>query len=166
MYNPFPLLTPDLLQEKLAAGKRWFVRQTYLRGKTASQVRMAFLLRAYNETEEKMAREHLSNLKNDAYAHLYDAHDSGENQKLFIAATQPSGYQIYYAGTLHKDWQPPAEYRDRIRNYIRTYHPGWKPKSKSEAIRAGLHEQHGMLFLKLSFKEEEEIIPFELIEKT
>jgi hypothetical protein len=32
MYNPFPLLTPGLLKDQVARGKRYFVRQSFPRG--------------------------------------------------------------------------------------------------------------------------------------
>jgi len=147
MYNPFILLSPELLAHKIAAGKRFFVRQTYLRGLQPG-IKAAFLLRAYLATEEELALQHLQIL----------AADPAEAAKLGIAATQPAGYRIYYAGKIGNKWRPPPAYEYRIRQYIRRRHPEWRP-TRGQQIRVGLFEEWGNLWIRLGFEDESETIP-------
>ncbi len=164
MYNPFPLLNEQLLVDKIKAGKRYFVRQTYRRGFDRTII-AAFLLRAYEDDEEIQANQHLSVLSKDGNAYLYDANNPEHLEKLVIAARQPHGYKIFYAGKKGVDWKPPIVYQTKIRNYIRTKHPDWRTKKGGDQVTTGLFEEFGMLFLKFSFDKEEDKIPFDEIEK-
>ncbi len=164
MYNPFPLLTTQMLRIKLADGKRYFVRQTYPRGMQEG-IRAAFLFRAYEQSEKEIAAEHIRVIASDPNHFLYDATNEEDLRKLFIAATQPGGFKIYYAGKIAQDWKPPVEYQAKLKNYIRTKLPDWRPTRGGDKIQAGLYEEYGALFLKLGFEEEELKIPFSEIEK-
>ncbi|HYF30435.1 MAG TPA: hypothetical protein VD993_04900 [Chitinophagaceae bacterium] len=164
MYNPFPLLTHELLRERIKAGKRYFVRQTYPRGKEA-RLRAAFLLRGYKPDEKQLAEEHISLLKGDANAFLYDIEQSEHLAKLNVAASQPFGFKVFYAGKIGSDWKPPTLYEGKIRKYLRWQFPQWQPEPGGEPIKVGICEEFGNLFLKLSFGDEEYRIPFEDIEK-
>ncbi len=64
MYNPFPLLTPDLLKAEIAKGKRYFVRQTFPRGMD-TRLKGAFLLRAYSAEEKEGADQHMDAISRD-----------------------------------------------------------------------------------------------------
>ncbi|MBL7757448.1 MAG: hypothetical protein JNL59_08640 [Chitinophagaceae bacterium] len=162
MYNPFVLLSPELLAHKIAAGKRFFVRQTYLRGLQPG-IRAAFLFRAYPETEKEPALQHLQAINSDRHAHIYDITEEDELQKLRIAAAQPAGYRIYYAGKIGTKWRPPPVYEYRIRQYIRRRHPEWRP-TRGLQIRIGLFEKWGNLWIRLEFEEEIETIPLSQFE--
>lgn len=163
MYNPFPLLTTGLLQDQLAKGKRYFVRQTYPRGMEPGLI-AAFLLRAYFADEKDMADNHMSTLGTDGNAFLYDTETQDHLEKLEIASSQPFGYKIYYAAKKGLDWQPPQTYQEKMRRYIRRHHPGWRPHKEGDAIAIGLYEEFGRLYLKFSHAEEEDRILFDLIE--
>ena len=163
MYNPLPLLTPGLLQNELEKGKRWFVRQTYPRGMTGG-LRAAFLIRGYPETEKQTAEQHLTVLQNDRFAFLYDAGDPEHLEKLGTAAKQPTGYKIYYAARKGVEWKPPSLYQQKLRHYIRSHHPAWLPQDAGKKIEIGLYEEFGQLFLKFSYKGEDDTIPFDIIE--
>jgi hypothetical protein len=65
MYNPFPLFTPTLLlaQTSEAKGKRFFVRQTFPRGKHP-ELKAAFLFRGYTEEEKNVAEELIGSIPN------------------------------------------------------------------------------------------------------
>lgn len=156
MYNPFPLLNAGMLQEQIAKGKRWFVRQRYARGGVG-----AFLLRAYTDGEKEQAELHMQALSRDRHAFLYDADLAEHRQRLELAAGQPEGYRVYYAVKKGKDWTPPDVYQGKIRGYIWKHHPDWRAPAK---IEVGLEEEFGELFLVLSCKNEEETIPLETIE--
>lgn len=165
MYNPFPLLDEPMLADKIRKGKRYFVRQTFTRGKTAA-ARLSLLLRAYEEEEKETANRHFHSLVGDANAFLYDLSEPGHLQRLQTAAKQPSGFRIFYAGKKGEDWKPPLPYEQKIKRYIRLHHGGWRPKKGGEKIEVGLFEDLGQLFLKFSFQGEEDSIPFEQIEKS
>jgi len=164
MYNPFPLLNEQLLKDKIGEGKKYFVRQTYPRG-MQPRLKASFLLRAYEEGEKNLAEEHLSYLKNDPNAFLYDASLADHLEKLTVAAKQPFGFKIYYAGKKGVDWRPPTDYQLKMQKYIRSKHPAWRTKYGGDKIQIGLYEEFGELFIKLSFEKEEEKIPFAEIEK-
>jgi len=164
MYNPFPLLNEKLLDDKIQTGKKYFVRQTYGRG-FEPRLKSAFLFRAYDADERELAEQHLASLTNDANAFLYDVAIAQHLEKLHIAARQPFGYKIFYAGKKGVDWKPPADYQVKMRKYIRHKHPGWRTQPGGDKVEIGLYEEFGKLFLKFSFEGEDDKIPFEEIEK-
>jgi hypothetical protein len=182
MYNPFPLLTPGLLREQVAKGKRYFVRQNFPRGYEA-RLKAAFLLRAYEAEDRPNADQHLAALghrspgeggpghrsldegRPDPYAFLYDVTIQDHLVRLKTAATQPFGYKVYYAAKRGVDWNPPEVYGEKIRAYVRSHHPGWRGGKNADPIEIGLYEEFGELFLKFSCKDEHDTIPFDLIEK-
>jgi hypothetical protein len=163
MYNPFPILNEPLLSDRLARGKRYFVRQTYPRG-WQPPLKAAFLLRAYDPSEREQATVHMEALRLDPNAFLYDATLPEHRAKLHIAAQQPPGFKIYYAGKIGTNWKPPREYEDKMRNYLRNHHPVWNSKETGISVQAGLCEEYGKLYLKFSFAEEEDRVPLEVIE--
>jgi hypothetical protein len=186
MYNPFPLLTPALLRDQVAKGKRFFVRQNFPRG-YENRLKAAFLLRAYDEIDKPTADQHLASLTPlspltpsatlipsatlrpqhpaDPYAFLYDVAIQDHLVRLKTAATQPFGYKVYYAAKKGVDWTPPETYREKMRHYIRAQHPAWRPTRGTDQIEIGLYEEFGVLFLKFSFDDQHDTIPFDLIEK-
>ena len=166
MYNPLPLLTRGLLEDQLSKGKRWFVRQTFPRGMEARLI-AAFLIRGYDDEEKATADNHLTALAADGNAFLYDAANPVHLEKLKIAAGQPFGYKIFYAARKGVEWKPPDRYQEKMRHYLRHHHPAWRvqKEGKNNKIQIGLYEEFGQLFLKFSYSDEEDIIPFDLIEK-
>lgn len=167
MYNPFPLLTPGLLRDQVAKGKRYFVRQYFPRGYD-TRLKAAFLLRAYEETDKATAEQHFTAIVDDRYAFLYDVTIQDHLVRLKTAATQPFGYKVFYAAKKGIDWKPPEAYREKMRHYILRHHPGWRNTSATrgaDPIEIGLYEEFGELFLKFSREDEHDTIPFDLIEK-
>ncbi len=164
MYNPLPLLTRGLLDDQISKGKRWFIRQTFPRGMEARLI-AAFLIRGYDAEERELADQHLTALQKDGNAFLYDAKDLVHLEKLRIAAGQPFGYKVFYAARKGVDWKPPAHYQEKMRHYLRRHHPAWRPKKEGDKIEIGLYEEFGQLFLKFSYSDEDDTIPFDLIEK-
>ena len=188
MYNPFPLLTPGLLKDQVARGKRYFVRQSFPRG-YEGRLKAAFLLRAYPAEEKEMAEAHLAAITDpaglardtapwqgagltqgtaithDPNAYLYDAMIPEHLERLYIAAGQPFGYKVFYAAKKGVDWKPPAVYQEKMKAYIRRHHPAWRTQKDGEKISIGLHEEFGELFLTFSFDKESDKIPFDLIEQ-
>jgi len=166
MYNPLPLLTRGLLDDQIAKGKRWFVRQTFPRGMEARLI-AAFLIRGYDREEKATADQHLAALKKDGNAFLYDADEPAHRDKLHIAAGQPFGYKVFYAARKGVEWKPPPQYQEKMRHYLRRHHPAWRPRKEGEnnKIQIGLFEELGQLFLKFSYAGEDDTIPFDVIEK-
>jgi hypothetical protein len=163
MYNPFPLLTPGLLRDQVAKGKRYFVRQNFPRGHEG-RLKATFLLRAYEAIDKSVAGQHLAALHNDPYAFLYDVTIQDHLVRLKTAATQPFGYKIFYAAKKGVDWKPPETYREKMRHYIRAQHPAWRATGGTAQVEIGLYEEFGELFLKFSCEDEHDTIPFDLIE--
>jgi hypothetical protein len=163
MYNPFPLLSKGLLTDQIAKGKRWFVRQSFVRGMEA-RLKAAFLVRGYDAEEKALAEKHLAGLSHDGNAFLYDAAVATHVEKLNVAAGQPFGYKIFYAAKKGVDWRPPAVYQQKIRRYLGRHHPGWRAQKEGDKIQVGLYEEFGELFIKFSHGGEEEVVDFEVIE--
>ena len=164
MYNPFPLLNEALLNDEIGKGKRFFVRQTYPRG-LEGRLKAAFLLRSYPEDEKGLAEEHLRMIAGDHHAFLYDASVAEELERLKIAARQPFGFKVFYAAKKGVDWRPPQLYQEKMRHYLSRHHADWRPTRGEKPIEAGLHEEFGALFIKFSYGGEEDMIPFDDIEK-
>ncbi|HEX6180418.1 MAG TPA: hypothetical protein VFZ47_04185 [Chitinophagaceae bacterium] len=164
MYNPFPLLTETILNNRVWRGKRFFVRQSYQRG-LESDVKASFLYRAYAASEKEQAETHLAYIANDPFACLYDAGNPAHLAKLQVAARQPTGYRVFYAGKEVPRWVPTRDYDFRIRRYIMSQHPRWYTQKGQSPIEVTLCEEWGELLLKLRFRNEQDIIPFEEIEK-
>lgn len=164
MYNPFPLLNEPLLKDEVMRGKRFFVRQTYPRG-LEGRLKAAFLIRAYVSDEQGLAEEHMRAIARDVHAFLYDAAVPEQMERLRIAAKQPFGYKVYYAAKKGVDWKPPPLYEEKMRHYLRRHHADWRTVRGEAPIEAGLYEEFGMLFIKFSYGGEEDILPFDDIEK-
>jgi hypothetical protein len=163
-YNPFPLLHAALLKGKISEGKRYFVRQSYPRGRQGKITLVAMLLTGYSQKEESQALEHISALGRDPCVFLYDATNPEHLSRLLTASRQLPGYPVYYAGKTGKDWDPPREYQIRLQRYVREYLPGWKPRPGGPGLKAGLFDRQGNLFVKLSFEDETVQVPLEIIE--
>ena len=163
MYNPFPMLTTGLLEDQLAKGKRFFVRQTYPRGMEPRLI-AAFLIRAYFADEKDIADVHMSTLGKDGNAFLYDIETEGHLGKLRIASAQPFGYKIYYAAKKGLNWRPPQPYQEKMRRYLRRKHPEWRPQKEGDAVAIGLYEEFGQLYLRFSSGDKEDKILFDEIE--
>ncbi len=164
MYNPLPLLIESKLSDLLHKGKRYFVRQTYRRG-MISGMKASFIFRAYFEEEKPVVDLHMQSLAGDPNAFLYDVQDPEHLKRLQAASAQPAGYRIYYAGMKKLAWDPPAEYQNKIRNFIKHRHPSWKTKRGQTQVEVGLYEEYGELFLKFNLEDEEDFQPLDEIEK-
>ena len=100
----------------------------------------------------------------DGNRFLYDVEDMSHLEKLYVAAGQPFGYRIFYAGRIAADWKPPVDYQKKIRQYIKNKHPDWRAGTNGDRIEAGLMEEFGELYIKLRWKTEEDVTKLEEIE--
>jgi hypothetical protein len=162
LYNPLPILTTGLLENELKMGKRWFARQAYLRGMETG-LKATLTLRSYASEDKETADSHLAAIAKDKMAFLYDATLPEHLERLKTAAKQPEGYKTFYIGTKEIEWNPPPEYKEKVRHYIRGHHSS---ESKGKKMIVELHEKYGELLLKFKHdNKEKDLIPFDLIEK-
>lgn len=157
MHNPLALLNTLLLDGLISAGHTYFVRQSYARGKDP-RMKEVFLLSPYRSKTQAIA--HYDAISEDARKHIYTLE---EKEKLYRAATQPSGYQIYVALLKNKTWVPSYDIAAKIKRYV-TAEAGWKPERKDE-VRAALLIAFGELFITLKLNQEEIKVPLSDIEK-
>ena len=153
MYNPYALLTVPLMQS-LMKSNRYFVRQSYTRGRDHfdEQVKGVFLLTYYydDDIETTRAEMHVSLLKEDPYRLLYDARLPEHRDRLLKAASQPVGYKVYI-NLLPAKWKAPAFLREKIAHYIAETLPEWKVNRYSN-LDITLQERFGNLYLDLHWK--------------
>ena len=143
-------------------GKRWFVRQSYLRGMEAG-LKATLTLMSYPSEDKETAEAHLAAIGKDKMAFLYDATLPEHLERLKTAAKQPEGYKTFYIGTKKIKWDPPPLYKEKIRHYIRRHHSS---ESRGKKIIVELHERYGELLLKFKYdNKEKDLIPFDMIEK-
>ena len=163
MYNPFALWTEEALNSFVEEGHRYFVRQTFNRGKDAfdENNKGCFLFCHY--TDYTNAKEHFDALKNDVHRFLYDWEDEDHKKKLRMAASQPQGYKIY-TNTFMPDWE--KHITDRIKQKIRTYiqRKGWRP-TREQGVQIAFFPHFGEVMIALKFLGREVHVPFDDIEK-
>jgi hypothetical protein len=160
MHNPLKLLIKDALDELAAQGSRYFVRQSYPRGKTA-RLKEAFLITPYTAIES--ATEHLQAIQPDPRKLIYDIQDPIQREKLYTAATQPQGYGVYLNRLKDHEWKPDAELVVRVKKYISMY-TGWKP-GRSTQINVELTLLFGELHLNLQHGKDTRQISLNDLEK-
>ena len=163
MHNPLAILTPELLDGLITGGHRYFIRQSFIRGKNPldHETKEAFLITPYRDFSEVNA--HLQAIKYDGRKYVYQIGDQWELDKLYIAARQPEGYKVFVALLREPRWKPPKMLTPKINNYLRAY-TRWKPERGIET-RVNLFMQFGELFLILQYKSEEIKVPLLDIEK-
>jgi hypothetical protein len=126
-------------------------------------LKATFTLRSYDSEDKEKAEAHLAAIGNDKTAFLYDAALPEHLERLRTAAKQPEGYKTFYIGTKKIEWNPPPEYKEKVRHYIRRHHSS---ESRGKKIIVELHEKYGELLLKFKYNnKEKDLIPFDTIEK-
>jgi hypothetical protein len=151
-YNPYALLTPELLHAMLRQ-PMFFVRQFYPRGKTNSEdTALPLLLTHYthHEVDSERARRHMRLLYQDRLRRLYDSTVADDLKKLHTAAAQPEGYRIYI-NLLAQPWQVNQHWKKKIERYIRSHLPHWNLAGAS-ILNVTLKDRMGSLYLGLSWK--------------
>ncbi|HVB02915.1 MAG TPA: hypothetical protein VNE41_04265 [Chitinophagaceae bacterium] len=161
MYNPLILLGSNLLEAFIRCGHEHFVRQSYPRGKNPGdkEIKAAFLISHYAEFHKALA--HYRAMEGDRWRYLYNVQNAYDREKLFTAAGQPSGYQVY-ANILEKDWVPSREMGERIRKYL-DINLGWN-LSRYDEVRVKLFSEFGQLFLTLTCPHSEAKVPLADVE--
>ena len=98
MFQPFCLLSKELLDAFARSGKKYFVRQAVLCTGSSKQ----FMFTHYHDIA--FAQEHMGAIEHDPYRYLYQWDDEDHRRRLLMAATQPQGYVIW-AAVFRKDWE-------------------------------------------------------------
>jgi len=155
-FNPFYPFTKKLLTALEEEGNKYFVRQSFERGKNRLQpeIKSSFLITHYMGIEPAM--EHYDSLNTDSYRFLYDIDNPEHLNKLEIAASSPEGYSVF-ANVLQADWQK------RIRFYIGSKLK-WKPE-RNDNLKLNLFMDKGTLSVKIMLNGKEAIAKFDDIEK-
>lgn len=167
MHNPLVLFFKEALDELIAQGHYYYIRQSYPRGKTPA-VREAFLITPYTTYEQ--ATKHYEAIKYDHRKYLYAIDESKferpgvewERGKLYTAANQPAGYHIYLNRLKDRSWKCPAELGASIKSYIKR-NTHWNPRGSD--IDVGLSLQFGELIINLQCQGDTLQVKLDEIEK-
>lgn len=157
MHNPLALLDKVVLDGLISAGHAYFVRQTYARGNDP-RMKEVLLLSPYLSKTAALA--HYEAIAEDPRRYIYILE---EQERLYRAAAQPSGYLVYIALLKERTWNPSYELAAKIKRYI-TSEAGWKPERRDD-VQAFLFMQFGELFITLKLNQEEIKVPLSDIEK-
>lgn len=162
-FNPFHLFTSDLLDAFVASGKKYFVRQTFDRGKTISDdpfLKSCLIITHYDSLTTAM--DHLGAISYDTHRFLYNWEETAHRQRLRIAAAGPEGYKIF-AAVLKPGWDRPVDgvLKKKLRQYIEKL--GWKP-GRDEGVRTNYEMQFGELYIRIKYGGREAKVKFEEIE--
>ena len=164
MYNPYTLLTPEILNAMLKQ-PMYFVRQEYKRGLVFDDERItSSLLTHYphHDVDKERADRHMRLLMKDPLRFLYDSKQPEHLEKLKVAATQPNGYRIYI-NLLPKKWKPSDGLKMKISVYVRNKLPWWN-YSPADKLNVTLKERYGQLFIALLWRGQKTEVLLEDIE--
>lgn len=166
MYNPYTVLTPEILQAMLKQ-PMYFIRQSYERGKDLfTETRIPLLLTHYghDESDKERAERHIRLLLKDPFRFLYDSLDPVHSEKLRIAASGPAGYRIY-VNLLPKKWKAPDFLKTRISSYVKEKLPWWN-YSPSDKLKVTLKERYGQLYIALLWRGQQTEVLLDDIERS
>lgn len=163
MFNPFQILTSELLEAFVSRGKTYFVRQQFPRGKQSfdTGVKGYFLFSHYDNLTT--ALDHFGAISYDRTRFLYKWEVAEHRQKLRLAASGLKEYRIY-AAVFKTDWekQNASRMRDKLRMYIKKL--GWNPH-RDEGVLTNYEIQFGELFIRIKHQGREVKVKFEEVEK-
>ncbi len=164
MLHPFAPLTKPLLDAFVKADKKYFVRQTYHRGKELldDNIKGCFIFTHYNEISE--AERHVNAIPHDRHRFLYDWNKYEDQQRLLKAASSPAGYKIY-SGVLIKDWLKLTTriLKSKARKYIDNS-LGWRPGS-GDTVDVIISSNYGELYAEFKLRSRENRVKLEVIEE-
>ncbi len=149
MYNPYILLSPELLAGLLKQ-PLYFVCQYYERGLACPDTHnIPLLLTHYtmDEPGKERAARHIRLLATDRFRFLYDSTNPRHLQQLNKASMQPEGYRIF-VNLLPQQWKADEALTRRIICYIREKMPWWSFSIKDQ-LHITLRERYGSLFIML-----------------
>lgn len=162
-FNPYCILTKQLLEAFAKSGKRYFVRQTFKRGRDYfnSDVKEYFLICHYAHADEAIA--HFNALTADGNRFLYDWEIPEHRSRLYIAAQHPRGYKIY-ANVFEKNWL--RHITNRLKYRVRRYIDStlqWRP-SNSDTVECQFYSEFGETYAMIKLRNQEVRLKLEDIE--
>ena len=153
MYNPFVLLTPQILEAMLRQNM-YFVRQYYPRGLGEKDkdgtISLLFSHYIHYPVEKERSLKHYRVIKDDPFRFIYDTTITGHKEKLRAAAAQPEGYRIY-TNLLPKKWVCPLMIRRKLDIYMEERFEWWK-FNRNNNLKIQLQDLYGELYLLLNWK--------------
>jgi hypothetical protein len=152
MYNPYSILTPEILDAMLKQ-PMFFVRQYYERGLAFENEQVTpFLFTHYShhETDRERAERHIRLLAKDPYRYLYNSDDQHHLEKLKMAASQPQGFRVYI-NLLPKKWKAGDSLKMKISRYVREKMHWWN-YTAADKLNVTLKERYGELFIALLWR--------------
>ncbi len=164
MYNPYSILTPEILAAMLKQ-PMYFVRQQYERGMDPYYEKMVPLLfthYAHHDSDKERAERHMRLLYKDPYRFLYDSTNPDHVSKLKIAASQPPGYRVHI-NLLPKKWKASDGMKIKIGVYVKEKLPWWD-YSPADKLNVTLKERYGLLFIMLLWRGQQTEVLLEDIE--
>lgn len=162
-FNPYCTLTAQLLEGFVKARKRYFVRQTFKRGRDFfnNDIKEYFLVCHYEDAGEAMA--HFNALPGDGNRFLYDWEIPEHRARLYMAATQPAGFKVY-ANVLEKNWLRHITHRlkYKFRRYIDNTLQ-WRPAT-SDIVECQFYSHFGETHALIKLRNQEVRLKLEDIE--
>lgn len=163
MFNPFYPLTGELLEAFVARGKKYFVRQTFNRGRKPfdHEVKGSFLFSHYDNFTT--AQDHFGAISHDPNRSFYDWSNPQHQQKLKVAAGGLKAYECY-ASVLRPDYEKGLN--DKVKKKIRQYVSnslGW-PIKGGDTLDTNFELQFGELFIRFKHGARQARVKFEEIE--
>ena len=162
MFNPFYPFTPELLDAFAENGKRYFVRQSFERGRNLvdENIKEYFLVTHYESLTTAM--DHYGAIAYDKRRFLYDWENIEHRKKLKVAASAPEGFKIF-AAVLKPGWDRPVDkiLKNKIRKYIELI--GWYPK-RDEGVLTNYELQFGELYIRIKYARREAKVKLKEIE--
>jgi hypothetical protein len=163
MFNPFYPFTKQLLDAFVQRDRRYFVRQSFDRGKGAFDegIKGYFLFSYYDNLTT--AQDHFGAISHDPNRFLYDWENPEHRQKLETAASGLKEYKVF-ASVLRPDYEKGLTdtIKKRIRGYVSS-RLGWYPKG-SDTLDTNFELQFGELYIRLKYGGRQAKVKFEEIE--
>lgn len=164
MYNPYTIITPQLLAAMLKQ-PMYFVRQHYPRGllhEEDKSIPLLFTHYIHTDTDKERADRHMRLLMKDKFRFMYDSRNPEHLEKLKKAAAQPKGYRIYI-NLLPKKWKASDGLKLKIGRYVSAKLSWWNYSPKDK-LNVTLKERYGELFIALLWRGQQTEVLLEDIE--
>jgi hypothetical protein len=102
-------------------------------------------------------------LADDPHRFLYDWQEPAHREKLTVAASRPTGYEIY-SNTFMPDWE--RHITNRLKQKIRAFIQGngWKPGGE-DGVLIDFYPHFGEVMVTLRFRDQKLSVKLEEIEK-
>jgi hypothetical protein len=162
MFNPFYPFTQQVLDAFVNKGKKYFVRQTFNRGKGHFDegIKGYFIFSHYDNLTT--AQDHFGAISYDPNRFLYEWDNPEHQEKLKVAASGLKEYKVY-ANLFKPDWE--RGINDRIKEKVRSYVSklGWSPKS-GEMVATSYEVRFGELYMVLKYRGRTAKVKFDEVE--